>query len=354
MRYRFLLFFILAGLSACSFNVEVITPAPAIPEAETALPSSPTLDTPATPTIVSKSEAATDSPTPLPAFTPSPIPRNLGTFPIRFDPSGTFKDVTDTILAGASKTYSIHALQGQIMSVSIRQSPDRNWTYIPIKIFGADGSTLCPPAPDQECIFWRGALPATQEYFVTLTPTIDALDFVLRVVINPPGVAAQSFEYVSKNEQASLSYSDEFALVRFPGAEVYKIAPELALQYINTEAYTNTNLSEAYFLFGASDENEIIANCLEPASSGGPETVLRPISIHGIPFVRSQGGGVAAGNIYEQTYFRTAYKDTCYEFTFFLHYGNMGAYSPELGVQEFDSATLAEKFEEVLFTLIIE
>lgn len=357
MRYRFLFFFLLMSLSACSFDVEVITPAASVPDSGTDTPLLPltlTPDTPTTSTSFPSSELPTETPPPFPVFTSTPLPRNLGTFPIRFEPNGTYIDVTDTILAGTSKTYSIRALQGQVMSVSIRQSPDRNWTYMPIKIFGADGSTLCPSKPDMECTFWRGVLPATQDYFVTLTPTIDALDFTMRVAINPPGVVTQSFQYLSKNEKVSFSYSDEFAPVRFPGAEIYKIAPELSLEYINTDSYTDTNLIEAYFLFGATDETDVVANCLQPISSGGPEDVLRAVSIHGIPFVRSKGGGVGAGNIYEQTYYRTAYQDVCYEVTFFVHYGNIGAYAPELGVKEFDSAALMEKFEAILFTLIIE
>ena len=351
-----LIVLLLLFTSACSFNVQVITPEPStsVNDSSSQTAVSP-VDATATlsPATVSASASPTDTPPSIPEFTASPSPRNLGTFPIRFNENGTYADVTDTILAGTSKTYSVRALQGQVMSVSIRQSAERDWTYIPIKVGGADGSDLCPQA-DQECTFWRGVLPKTQDYLVTVTPASDAIDFVLRVAINPPGVMTQAFEYTSKNQQATLSYSDEFAPVRFPGAEIYKIVPELALEFIDTDSYTDTNLTESYFLFGASDRSDVVDTCLEPISRGGPEEVIRAVSINGIPFVRSKGGGVAAGNIYEQTYYRTAYQGVCYEITFFVHYGNIGAYAPDSGVKEFDAAGLTEKFEEILSTLIIK
>ncbi|MDO9300378.1 MAG: hypothetical protein Q7T89_03305, partial [Anaerolineales bacterium] len=60
----------------------------------------------------------------FPTFTP---PTALPGQPneIRFAANGTYTDVTDSITTGASKTYSLNAMQGQVMSVSILpQIPD--------------------------------------------------------------------------------------------------------------------------------------------------------------------------------------------------------------------------------------
>ena len=352
MRYRFWFFLMLMSLSACSFQMEVITPNAAL---GTITPN-PTLppDASITPTTFPESELPTVTALPSPVFTPSLLPRDLGIFPIQFAPNGTYVDVLDTILGGTSKTYSVSAAKGQVMSIAIRQGEVSDWAYIPMKIIGADGTVLCPPKVDTECTFWRGVLPSTQDYFVTISPATDAQDFTMRVAINPPGAATQSFQYVSQNQKASFSYSDEFAPARFPGVEIYKIAPELTLQFINTDSYVNTNLFEAYFLFGATDQSEVVATCTEPFSFGGPENIIDEVSLHGIPFTHSAGGGVAAGNIYEQTYYRAAYQGVCYEVTFFVHYGNIGAYSPEAGVKEFDRSALTQKFEDILSTLIIK
>ena len=103
-----------------------------------------------------------------------------------------------------SKTYSISASKGQIMSVSIHQGWEGDRAYIPMQITGADGTVLCPPLENTDCEFWRGVLPATQDYFVKVMPVNDIMNFTMRVAINPPGVAAQSFQYkISDKTQPS-------------------------------------------------------------------------------------------------------------------------------------------------------
>ena len=115
---------------------------------------------------------------------------------IRFAANGTYADVNDSIATDASKTYSLNAMKGQVMSVSVLpQVSDGNWGYIPIQVKGADGSVFCPQVDNPQCIFWRGELPASQDYFVTLAPNIDVSQFVMRVAINPPGKEFQYFQY---------------------------------------------------------------------------------------------------------------------------------------------------------------
>ena len=353
MRYRFSFLLLLLSLSACTFQVDVLTPEPS-----TNLPS-PTADSITTPS----SSSPTDSPTSTlpasptltftPSILPSPLPANDGTYPIRFAANGTYSDVPDNIQAGSSKTYSVSALKGQVMSVSIHQSAAGDWVYIPIEIAGRDNTTLCPAAVNAECTFWRGILPSTQEYLIKLKP-VNTANFTLRVAINPPGAATQTFQFISQNGKASFSHTDEFAPVRFSGAEVSKIAPELTLGFVDTNLYLNTNLFEAFFLFGSSSSADLVQTCTQPISFGGQENILGEETVNGVKFVHSQGGGVAAGNIYEQTYYRAASQGVCYEITFFVHYGNIGNYSPELGVKEFDRTALLQKFEAILSTLVIK
>jgi hypothetical protein len=338
--------------AACTFQVEVLnTPVAAQPSSTTVIPSSAT----ATP-IISREVAATATPAPNPTLSAtntsvsSPVispPDSVS--PIRFGPNGTYADVLDSIHAGKSKTYSINAAKGQIMSVSIRQNDESEWTYITMRIIGADDSLLCA----DDCQFWRGVLPATEEYFVTVTTTADALDFMMRVAINPPGEVTQSFLYENLYRNASLTYTDLFAPAFFPGAQVSKIKPELVLQLIDTQSYANTNLFEAYFLFGSSTDAQALSTCTQPASLAGPETVIGDVTINGASFTKSEGGGVGAGNIYEQTYYRSMHNGACYEITYFIHYGNIGNYDPGK-VKEFDRAALLQKLDQILSTLVLE
>src|SRR5258706_3760829 len=157
---------------ACTYQVQVITPEP--PTSLGGIATLPPVES-ITPTLVPSPTAVSV----LPTFTTTAIPPVAGAYPIKFNPNGTYVDIVDSILSGASKTYSISALKGQIMSISIHQRAEGDWVYIPIQITGADGTVLCPPIVNTECAFWRGALPATQNYFVKITPANAVLNFML-------------------------------------------------------------------------------------------------------------------------------------------------------------------------------
>ena len=147
---------------------------------------------------------------------------------------------------------------------------------------------------------------------------------------------------------------DDFAPTRFPGPLVYKVEPEIVLQLIDLPFYVNTNLVEAYLLFGSTDESSAVATCTEPVSFGGGESIVGDVNINGNKFVRSEGAGAGAGNVYEQIHHRAAINGYCYEVTFFFHYANIGNYAPNLVVQEFDLTALMQKFEGILSTLVIK
>jgi len=332
-------------LSACTFQVDVVTPS-----------ASSTVPPATSPALTLPADTPSPFPTPtfIPAIPPSPLQENAGVYPIQFAPNGTYMDVVDSLLAGSSKTYSINAAKGQVMSISIRLGPYSSWTVIPMKIAGADGTVLCPVEENLSCYFWRGALPATQDYFVTLTPEIDVSNFTMRVAIDPPGTTSQSFQYLSNNRAASFSYPDEFSPVLLPDMYTFKLVPEMALQFIDTNSLDNTNLIEAYFLFGASNDAGIVESCTQPVSLGGQETIIDEVDIGGVPFTRSEAAGLGAGNIYEQIYHRAVYHGYCYEVTFFIHSANIGNYAAESGVREFDYDALMQKFESILSTFVIK
>jgi hypothetical protein len=167
-------------------------------------------------------------------------------------------------------------------------------------------------------------------------------------------MTTQSFHYLAESGNVSFSYTDEFAPVRFTEIPVSKVTPEIALQYIDTQAYTKTNLLEAVFLFGSTTQSDIVQRCTQPASLGGPESVVGNVNINGIDFTRSEAIGVAAGNIYEQIYHRAVLHGICYEVIFFVHSANIGVYGPDSGVKEFERAVLLQRFEDIISTLVIQ
>jgi hypothetical protein len=289
----------------------------------------------------------------FPTFTP---PTALPGQPneIRFAVNGTYTDVVDSIATGANKVYSLNAMQGQVMSVSILpQIPDGGWGYIPMQIKGADGSVLCPQSENSECMFWRGALPASQDYFVTLSPDGDAPQFVMRVAINPPGREFQYFEYSNSATGVSLIYPDTFAPA-LPTLGNYKSEPELTLQLIDSELYEKTNLSEVYLFVSSTAEAQTVATCTEPnQSGGGPEYPVGDEIINGFTFAHSTSEGAGAGNYYQQEIYRTVKMGVCHEVIYFIHYTNAGNYTPG-AVTEFNREAVMQNLQAVFSTLAIK
>ena len=285
----------------------------------------------------------------FPTFTP-PIQATRPNA-VRFPPNGTYADITDSIPAGSSKTYIVNAMKGQIMSVSILPQADAAST-ISMQVRGADGSVLCPQPANEQCLFWRGILPASQDYFVTLTPDGSSIQFVMRVAINPPGKAVQFFQYTNLATGLSLRYPDFFA----PALTVsgnYKFAPGLTLGVVDSPFYKNTNLSEAYVFVGSSSDAQMVATCTEPNQNGGaPEQLIGDEVINGYTFVHSSSDGVAAGNSYHQEVYRMARSGVCYEVILYLHSTNVGNY-PDGTVTEFDRNGIIQRFYEVFSTIAI-
>jgi len=305
------------------------------------------------PTFTAEVQTAVQPTVESPTLTP-PTAQSDQSNVIKFAANGTYTDVKDSIVTGASKTYSINAMQGQIMSISILpQIPDGGWGYIPMQIKGADGSILCPQSVDSECVFWRGALPASQDYFVTLTPNGDVPQFVMRVAINPPGKSIQYFQYSNSATGLSLTYPDTFTPA-IPAIGNYKTTPELSLHFIDTDTYAKTNLGEVYLFISASSDTQVVTACTEPNQNGGAsEQVVGTEVINGFSFVHSTSEGAGAGNYYEQEIYRMVNKNICYEVIYFIHSSNIGNFPPGQ-VIEFDRDVLMQKLYGVFSTLTIK
>lgn len=341
MRFKLLSLLLIAALSACSFQVDVIeTPLPSatVIAIDTATPTVfPTPDISATPPALSETAVVSTSPAP-------------DVLPIVFSANATSQNVVGSVSSGSSQTYTLTAMQGQVMAVSIRPEEPSSQGKFHLEIKGRDGTVLCP-MQDYVCSFWRGVLPSTQEYSIKVTPQVGGA-FTMLVAISPPGQATQQFDYADPQGRYALSYSDEFGPMQYNGVQASKFVPEFALQYIVTKQYVPTNLSEAYFLMGSSTNPQDVSTCTEPASLAAPETVVGTLEINGVVFTKSESVGAAAGNMYEQIFYRAVHENTCYEITYFIHSTNVGNYAPGT-VNGFDRDLLLQTFDNVLSTLVL-
>lgn len=348
MRFKLLSLLLIAALSACSFQVDVIeTPLPSatvIPVDTATSTAIPTPDNSATPPPLSETHVSTQS-SAISTFPPPDV------LPIVFSANATSQIVVGSVPTGASQTYALTAMQGQIMAISILPEEPGSQGLFQLEIKGRDGTVLCP-IKEYVCPFWRGVLPSTQEYSIKVTPQVGGV-FKMLVAISPLGQANQLFNYGDPQGRFTLSYSDEFGRMYYNGVQASKFAPEFALQYIVTKQYVSTNLSEAYFLMGSSTDPQSVSTCTEPASVAALETVVGTVEVNGVVFTKSESVGAGAGNMYEQIFYRTAYKNTCYEITYFIHSTNVGNYTPGT-VNEFDRELLLQTFDNVLSRLVLK
>jgi hypothetical protein len=298
--------------------------------------------------------------TPTADPTTSVAPPGTAPIPVQFEVNGVYKDIiVESIPAGGSRIYSVRAMQGQIMSISAWRL-DGSTTYIPqLQIRAADGAILCP-TEDRQCLFWRGALPGAQDYFITFTaePDFEAAGFLMRVAVDPPGKDRQLFEYYNPSTGISLTYSDEFAptsalLDGYISSGNYKIQPELILHLVDTQAFENTNLSAVYLTLGSSQDAGAVETCLEPHPSGPPEQEAGVKTVGGYEFLHSQSGGAAAGHIGEQEIYRMARGNTCYEIIYHIHSVNIGNYSNGTMI-EFERSAVISDLEEIFNSLTFD
>jgi hypothetical protein len=296
----------------------------------------------------------TSIPTPTPVLTatlePTPTPNVVfdqlaNADRVTFAPYATWVELTGRLPAHGEKRFVLAAMQYQTMSVAIPQGPPFS-----VQVAEADGNSLTDVNHPQ--FYWRGVLPSTQDYTVKVTSQVEGL-FSLRIAINPPGLARQFFEFTDPQYHVALDYSDEFAPLSWQLPFNPKGSPLLTLYFIEPSFYyPTTNLVEAALQLAASTDPGAVSTCPQH-SAGLAETATGQVSIHGIPFTRSEFAGAAAGNRYAQVFYRATWQGTCFEVTFLIHSSNIGNYPPG-AVVEFDQARLLHKLEEVLETFTVK
>jgi len=290
------------------------------------------------------------TPTPISTVTPEPtdpsslvFEPNANAYRIRFAPNTTWVEVNDTIATKSTRRYVLSAMQGQIMSVSILQGK-----ALTVAVAGADNQPLSDSRVYSS--FWRGSLPSTQDFIITVA-SYAATAFTMRVSVNPPGQATQKFSFFDKKYQVALSYTDEFAQILAEPQVVHKGTPLLTLTFIDPTVYfPTTNLGDTYLMLNVAVDPAIVATCTQP-STHPIEIVTGLVTINGYSFTRTEVNIGAAGNFFDHISYRTVFNDKCFEVIFLFHSVNIGIYSPG-AVVEFDRAALLKRFEGVLDTFV--
>ncbi len=302
------------------------------------------------PTVTIDTSIPTPTPVPTATLEPSPTPAvvfdaQANADRVTFAPNATWAEVSSSLTASGEKRFVLSALQNQVMSVSVPQGAP-----FTVAVAGADKRVFTDAQNPQ--FYWRGELPSTQDYFVTVKSPV-AGPFTLRIAINPPGLPYQYFEFFDPQTGALLDYSDEFAPISWQLPFSLKGTPLLTLYFIEPSYYYPTsNLNEAALVLTASTDSVVVASCTQaPAGSG--EVISGTVSINGYTFTQSEFVGAAAGNLYDQLFHRTVVNDTCFEVVYLIHSSEIGNYPPAT-VAAYDRPRLLHKFDEVLGSFAVK
>jgi len=106
-----------------------------------------------------------------------------------------------------------------------------------------------------------------------------------------------------------------------------------------------TNFSGAKVTIGVSSDPSAIAMCTTPTNgevSAGVQT------INGTMFTKLTLGDAGAGNFYDTTSYRVLKSGECYVVEYTIHSTNIGNYSPDQGITEFDKNQIQGMLETIV------
>ena len=304
-------------------------PAP-IPTSTVAAPT-PTSTVTALPTAM---PSPTSTPTPQPPTpTPEPEPRR-----IRFAAGAMDAMMIGTLPPGGAERYVLRALAGQTLVVDITAPHP-----VLLSVWGADGTVLKREVGGTS--HWEGELPSTQDYLLELASTGPGIDY--RMAITIPGLVEPTPSlnvYRNEGYGFEVQYPSDFTVEAACSPEAVTADPVVSFRLTGDPYYAGTNLLDACVIVGVDRSADARATCLEPRPI---EEYLGQEQINAITFSKGSRGGVAAGNIYDVTSYRTLHHDACYEIALFLHSHSLGVYSPGT-VSEFDRQEVMDRLVQIL------
>ncbi len=165
-----------------------------------------------------------------------------------------------------------------------------------------------------------------------------------------PSSGADMQLYTNKENNFSFSYNSDFKLLsnddnaRLPWSYISsRPGSRLVTVQLPKELMPKTNFGEASVSVGISSEPAEVSGCLL-GDSPVPETK----EINGTQFTKLTGNDAGAGNFYETTSYRVLKNKTCMAAEELIHSTNIGNYSPDQGITEFDKTKIQAELDEVV------
>ena len=145
------------------------------PMPDAAATNTPTATAMPTPPTATATTAAVAPPTVTPTLAPATAtPQSPAGIRVLFDAGATDTWVTGQLAGATSRTYILGIAEGQLIDIS-----DPTGAHLEMTIQGADGTVVKPQGQP----FFRGVVPSSQDYLVTLTAGNATEDYSLYIII---------------------------------------------------------------------------------------------------------------------------------------------------------------------------
>ena len=176
-----------------------------------------------------------------------------------------------------------------------------------------------------------------------------------------PIVTNSTKTFTSANGSFSFNYNDAFSVT--PGDdtlttdwELNNLQPNgllLATVLVPKYYMPGTNFAESKLTIGKSTDATAIENCL--VDNSGIKAVGQPAAVSGYPFTKFTFSDAGAGNFYDTTSYKGIVGGDCYVVEYTIHSSNIGNYSPDQGIIEFDKTKITNDIESIVksFRLIV-
>ncbi len=124
----------------------------------------------------------------------------------------------------------------------------------------------------------------------------------------------------------------------------------LAILSIPRTYLPGTNFADARLTVGRSSAASAIKSCTVVTTTNNEKSV-GAATVGGFPFSKFTSNGAGAGNFYETTSYRGIVDGDCYAIEYTIHSTNIGNYSPDQGIKEFDKIKIQTELENIIKSL---
>ena len=159
--------------------------------------------------------------------------------------------------------------------------------------------------------------------------------------------------YIDAGKTFSFSYPKEFSFYGGDGSytqdwrvNTQSLGLLFTVVQIPKSFMPSTNFGEAKFTVGTSADPEAVKSCL--VADNGSVVKNSKVIIGDTSFTEITLSDAGAGNFYETTSYRVVKNNQCYTVEYTIHSTNIGNYSPDQGIKEFDKTKITSILESMM------